>query len=135
MIVLDELSQRVHFELPLNHLIETLQLSKRKKGQEIEKIKEKINQYEQKKQGEKAFYQSLSPLRKFFAGRPPSHHQAVEHLVYVKEPLKRIETINQRIRELDDVINLLQEDASKNEIVLSTSIIDELKSLRQTEER
>jgi acetyl-CoA carboxylase alpha subunit len=93
---------------------------------EIENLKDKITKYEKKKRAEAAFYQSLSPVRKFFASRPPSHHQAVEYIVHVKERLKQIEKTKQRISEIDIVKKQLEEDGEKSEIILQSALVEEL---------
>ncbi|MFC3884053.1 hypothetical protein ACFOU2_11360 [Bacillus songklensis] len=135
MDVIDELYHNVVFQLSSKELTKIMQCIKNKKEQEIEEIKDKISKYEQKKRAEEAWYQSLSPIRKIFAGRPPSHHQAVEYMVYVKDRFKKIEQIKQRMVELDKVINLLQNDLTIKEIALPTAIIEEMKLFRETEVR
>jgi acetyl-CoA carboxylase alpha subunit len=104
------------------------------KEQEVNEIKSKINKYEDKRRAEEAFYQSLSPLRKFFASRPPSHHQAVEYIVHVKERLKQIDIIKQRIYELDQVIEWCEERSFEKEIELSSIIIEEIMKYRKVED-
>lgn len=71
-------------------------------------------------------YQSLSPIRKLFTGRPPSHHTAVEYMVYVKEPFKKIEVIKREIRELERVVKRIEEDPHSDEIILSNHLINQL---------
>ncbi|RBW69786.1 hypothetical protein [Bacillus taeanensis] len=134
MKIVDELYHNLFLQIPSETLIEMLERIKQQKEQEIEHIKQKINKYQQKKSAEEALYQSMSPLRKFFTGRPASHHQAVEYIVHVKERLKLIEKIKQRITELDHILTTLRTNLSENEIVLSNAVIDELKQLREMEE-
>jgi acetyl-CoA carboxylase alpha subunit len=134
MIVRDELNQNISIQISSTEIITVLQFIKVKKEQEIEQIKNKITKYEQKKRAQEAFYQSLSPVRRFFASRPPSHHQAVEYIVHVKERLNQIDKIKQRIFEVDHVMQHFKEESFKNEIILSSSIIEEIKMYRKTED-
>lgn len=99
----------------------------------IEDIKEKINKFEQKKIAEENMYQSMSPLKRFFTGRSPSHHQAVEYMVQVKERTKRIEAIKNEIRELDFFINQLNLETT-TELVLPTEIFEEIKTTHISKE-
>jgi acetyl-CoA carboxylase alpha subunit len=134
MIVRDELNQNISIQISSTEIITVLQFIKVEKEQEIEQIKNKITNYEQKKRAQEAFYQALSPVRKFFASRPPSHHQAVEYIVHVKERLNQIDTIKQRIFELDQVMQHFKGESFKNEIVLSSTIIEEIKLYKKTED-
>ncbi|MNT26023.1 hypothetical protein D3C72_1615740 [compost metagenome] len=126
MDVVDELYQRVAFQIPTNEFIHIIQSLVRKKQDDIEYIKNKIAQYEQKRRKEEAMYQSLSPIRKLFTGRPPSHHTAVEYMVYVKEPFKKIEVIKREIRELERVLGRIQDNPDSDEIMLPNQIINQL---------
>lgn len=103
------------------------------KEQEINELKNKITKYEEKRRAEDAFYQSLSPVRKFFASRPPSHHQAVEYMVHVKNRLKQIDALKQRIYEINIAIRLCEEKTDK-EIELSSSITEDIMKLKKEEE-
>jgi hypothetical protein len=134
MNIVDEFYHTIIFQMTSEILTERLQTIKQRKEQEIEHIKQKINKYQQKKQAEEALYQSMSPIRKFFTGRPASHHQAVEYIVHVKERLKQIEKIKQSITELNHILDLLQSESQKTELILSTAIIDELKKLKEMED-
>ncbi|MFC7395203.1 hypothetical protein [Scopulibacillus cellulosilyticus] len=133
MNVLDELYQNIIFQVSSNELVDLLQSLKQKKQHEIEEIKDKIYKYEKDKRAKEALYQSLSPFRKFFTGRPPSHHQAVEYLVHVKERVKKIEKIKIYIAKIDDALRFLENRPSESEIVLSTAIIEELRILKEME--
>ncbi|RUT35577.1 hypothetical protein EJP77_00705 [Paenibacillus zeisoli] len=126
MDVIDELYQRVAFQIPTEEFIHIIQLLVRKKQDDIDYIKNKIAQYEQKRRKEEAMYQSLSPIRKLFTGRPPSHHTAVEYMVYVKEPFKKIEVIKREIRELARVLKRIEDNPDSDEIMLSTHLINQL---------
>ncbi|SDM70877.1 hypothetical protein SAMN04488137_1554 [Fictibacillus solisalsi] len=132
MIVQDELNQNVNMHMSETELLEILHFIRTKKEQEIDKIKSKINKYVQKKNAEETFYQSLSPMRKLFTGRSPSHHQAVEYIAHVKEPLQQIEHLKQGLFELNHSIRSLQEE-HKKEITLSTSIFREVRKNHRME--
>ena len=97
MKIIDELYNSVVFQMTSDELIRILEDIKNKKEVDIELLKFKINKFEMKKRMEEAYYQSLSTFQKIFAGRPPSHHQAVEYLVNVKNRFAEIEGIKQRI--------------------------------------
>ncbi|MDM5338415.1 hypothetical protein QUF84_14430 [Fictibacillus enclensis] len=132
MIVQDELNQNVNMHMAETELLEILHLIRTKKEQEIDKIKSKINKYVQKKNAEETFYQSLSPMRKLFTGRSPSHHQAVEYIAHVKEPLQQIERLKQGLFELNHSIRSLQKEHNE-EITLSTSIFREVRNNHRME--
>jgi acetyl-CoA carboxylase alpha subunit len=132
MVVVDDLTNSVAFHLSLDKVVQVIQNIRHKKETEIEQIKDKISKYEKKRRAEEAWYQSLSSVRKFFAGRPPSHHQAVEYLVHVKERFYNIEQLRNRIAELDGIIHLLQTERSKEQIVLPHIIIEEIKEWQET---
>lgn len=132
MIVRDEFNR--HLNISSEELIMMLQNIKRIKEQEINEIKTKINKYEEKRRAEEAFYQSLSPVRKFFASRPPSHHQAVEYIVHVKERLKQIDRIKRRIYELEQVIDRCKERSNEKEIELSSMMIEEIMNYKKAED-
>jgi acetyl-CoA carboxylase alpha subunit len=125
MNVRDELFQ-FQIDMSLGELMKALEKLRNDKQMEIENLKDKITKYEKKKRAEAAFYQSLSPVRKFFASRPPSHHQAVEYIVHVKERLKQIEKLKRRISEIDFVKKQLEEDRGKPEIILQSTLVEEL---------
>ncbi|RLQ93241.1 hypothetical protein [Falsibacillus albus] len=130
MIVRGELNDD-HFQVPSPDLAKILYRIREDRLKEIEEIKHKINQYEKKKRAEEAFYQSLSPVRKFFASRPPSHHQAVEYIVHVKERIKLIDVLKKQCRELDDVLELIEADPGHKEVVLSTALLEGVNRYRK----
>ncbi|MNL44301.1 hypothetical protein D3C87_1668680 [compost metagenome] len=133
MIIVDEVYQNVVYRLSteeIRHLIERL---KARKEEEIEGIKDKINKYEQKRRAEEAMYQSLSPIRKWFAGHPASHHTAVEYIVHVKDRFKQIDSIKRNIQELDQVLLVLAAHPATEEIPLSPEIIREIKFIKGME--
>ncbi|MGG1573949.1 hypothetical protein [Fictibacillus sp. NRS-1165] len=131
MLVRDEVHQNISIHISPAELLKMLQFIRTKKQREIEHIKNKINKYIQKKNAEETFYQSLSPFRKLFTGRSPSHHQAVEYIAHVKEPLHQIDKIKQSIFELDHSIHVLNEETSRNEITLSGEMIREINMYRK----
>jgi hypothetical protein len=126
----DELNR--HLNISSEEIIMILQNIKIINEQEVKEIKSKINRYEDKRRAEEAFYQSLSPVRKFFASRPPSHHQAVEYIVHVKERLKQIDRIKLRIFELDQVIERCKERTFEKEIELSSLMVEEIIKYRES---
>ena len=128
MIIRDELNREMDFAC--DELIDKLQDIKNHREQEIDKLKQKIRKYEEKKRAEETFYRSLSPVRKFFASRPPSHHQAVEYMVHVKDRLKQINVIKDRIREIDQVIALCR-DSSSEEVEVSSVMTEEILKYRK----
>ncbi|MFD6441624.1 hypothetical protein ACFWDG_17850 [Peribacillus sp. NPDC060186] len=133
LMVMDDLYNRVVLQISLEEVMEVLQGIKSKQESEIETIKTRIHKYEQKRRAEEAWYQSLSPFKRFFTGRAPSHHQAVEHLVNVKERYIKIESIKQKVAILNDAIRLLEADPEKREMILPPNIIEEIKAWRKVE--
>ncbi|MFE4240343.1 hypothetical protein [Peribacillus butanolivorans] len=133
MMILDDLYNRVVFQISLEEVMKVLQGIKSKQESEIESMKTRIHKYEQKRRAEEAWYQSLSPFKRFFTGRAPSHHQAVEHLVNVKERYIKIESIKQKVAIINEAIRLLEADPEKREIILPPTIIEEIKAWRKVE--
>ncbi|MFJ8246400.1 hypothetical protein ACIQ4Z_16255 [Peribacillus asahii] len=133
MLILDELYNTVVLEVSSDELIWMLKEIKNKKEIDIDVLKYKIHMFEKKKRIEEAYYQSLSTFRKLFTGRPPGHHQAVEYLVNVKERFNEIEMIKQKIRTLNSILSLLEAEPNKREIVLSPSLIEEIRKWQETE--
>ncbi|WP_138493593.1 hypothetical protein [Paenibacillus pinistramenti] len=134
MVIVDEVYQNVIFDLPDSELVRLVERLIIVKEEDIEGLKEKINQYEQKRRKEKALYQSMSPLRRLFTGRPASHHQAVEYMVHVKERFKKIDTIKSSIRVLERVLEQMSRpDREVEQISLSPELIRELRLLRESE--
>lgn len=127
MITVYDYYQNPVIQLSSQQLIDAFEDIKQLKQSEIELLKEKIKQYEQKRRSHEVWYQSLSPVRRFFAGRPPVHHQAVEYLVNVKERFQQIEQIHQKISELDRLIQLVQMEVNREQLILNTEVIDDLK--------
>lgn len=132
-MILDDLYNRVVFQISLEEVMKVLQGIKSKQESEIESMKTRIHKYEQKRRAEEAWYQSLSPFKRFFTGRAPSHHQAVEHLVNVKERYIKIESIKQKVAIINEAIRLLEADSKKREIILPPTIIEEIKAWRIVE--
>ncbi|MDO7907971.1 hypothetical protein Q5741_16285 [Paenibacillus sp. JX-17] len=134
MVIIDEVYRNVIFDLPEHELTRLVECIKSAKEEDIETLKNKINRYEQKRRAEEALYQSMSPFRRLFAGRPASHHQAVEYMVHVKERFKKIDKIKSRIRELDHILDLLRtKDHPNRELLLSPELIREIRLLRERE--
>ncbi len=135
MIIIDEVNEANNFQINSKDIIEALTSIKCKKEAEIRMIKGKIDKYEQKRRSEDAMYQSLSPIKKLFTSRAPSHHQAVEYMVYVKERFNSIEKIKQSIAILDRLISLVHSETSNEEIFLSGLLIEEIKAWKEAEVR
>ncbi|MET1176797.1 hypothetical protein ABG775_02270 [Peribacillus simplex] len=127
------MNSRVVFEISSDEVLKGLLFYKSKQESEIESIKGKIHKYEQKRRAEEAWYQSLSPFKRFFTGRAPSHHQAVEHLVNVKDRYKKIEIIKQKVAFLNQVIGLLEAETEKREMNLPSDIIKEIMDWQKAE--
>ncbi|MTT31139.1 hypothetical protein GMB86_03810 [Terrilactibacillus sp. BCM23-1] len=123
-----------HYQIPVISDLALLEHIKTSKKQEIDVIKNKISQYQNKKKAEEAFYNTLSPIRKFFAGRPPSHHLAVEYIVHVKERIKQIDALNQQILELDRAMKRLSNGASLSHIEFSSKINEEIRLCTKSED-
>ncbi|MGR6542531.1 hypothetical protein [Paenibacillus tundrae] len=136
MLVIDEVYHHTALQISSSDLLYLMEQLKVKKENEIDTLKHKIEQFEQKKRAEEVAYQSLSPVRKWFAGRPASHHQAVEYMVQVKERFRKMEQIRRRIRDLDRIIEQIQHPDSmeRDEIELPPDTIREIRQLRETED-
>ena len=136
MLVIDEVYHHTALQISSSDLLYLIERLKVKKENEIEMLKQKIEQFEQKRRAEEVAYQSLSPVRKWFAGRPASHHQAVEYMVQVKERFRKMEQIRRRIRDLDLIIEHIQiaHHNQQEEIVLSPETIREIRQLSETED-
>ncbi|HSU79786.1 MAG TPA: hypothetical protein VLK78_05165 [Candidatus Angelobacter sp.] len=117
-----ELIGQMDSSLIINHLLALLRL----KQDEVNLLKDKIIKYEQKSRAEDVFYQSLSPIRKLFTSRPPTHHRAVEYLVNVKDRMKKIERLNEQASELRMLLLKLEENSPK-ELILPPSILEDLR--------
>ncbi|MFI8687834.1 hypothetical protein [Rossellomorea sp. NPDC077527] len=128
MIIRDELNREMDFAC--DELIDMLEKIKHHREQEMDDLKQKIRRYEEKKRAEETFYRSLSPVRKFFASRPPNHHQAVEYMVHVKDRLKQINGIKNRIRQIDGVISSCR-DHSSEELEVSSAMTEEILKYRK----
>ncbi len=133
MVIINELYNTVVFQMTSEELVIVLEDIKNKKEIDIELLKGKINTFERKKRMEEAYYQSLSTFRKIFASRPPSHHQAIEYLVNVKDRFTKIEEVKQRVFMLDRMISKVQTESNKEEIGLSPIIIEEIRKWQETE--
>ncbi|MDF1997462.1 hypothetical protein [Peribacillus frigoritolerans] len=67
---MDDLYSRVAIEISSEEVMKGLLYHKSKQESEIESIKGKIHKYEQKRRAEEAWYQSLSPFKRFLQGVP-----------------------------------------------------------------
>ncbi|WP_285768653.1 hypothetical protein [Peribacillus sp. SI8-4] len=135
MYIIDDVYNKTVFEIPSEEALNDLQFIRSKQESEIESIKSKIHKYEQKRRAEEAWYQSLSPLKRFFTGHAPSHHKAVEHMVNVKDRYKKIETIKRKISLLKEAIGILEAEPEKRELHLPAGIIKEMIASRKEEGR
>lgn len=136
MLVIDEVYHHTALQISSSDLLYLIERLKVKKENEIETLKQKIEQFEQKRRAEEMAYQSLSPVRKWFAGRPASHHQAVEYMVQVKERFRKMEQIRRRIRDIDLIMERIQiaNHNRQEEIELSPETIREIRQLSETED-
>ncbi|WP_427050871.1 hypothetical protein [Paenibacillus sp. TC-CSREp1] len=136
MLVIDEVYHHTALQISSSDLLYLIERLKVKKENEIDTLKQKIEQFEQKRRAEEVAYQSLSPVRKWFAGRPASHHQAVEYMVQVKERFRKMEQIRRRIRELDLIVERIQlaEQHHQEELELTPETIREIRQLSETED-
>lgn len=135
MILIDEVNEANVFQIDLDEFITALHSIKRDKEEEIQLIKDKIIKYEEKRRVEDAMYRSLSPIKKLFTSRAPSHHQAVEYMVYVKERFKSIERIKQKISGIEKLISLVHSEPSIEEVFLSGLLMEEIIAWREAEVR
>ncbi|GGH84278.1 hypothetical protein JOD43_003027 [Pullulanibacillus pueri] len=123
MKIYDNVYQHVVLQLPAEAFKGLLEKIRDDKENEMTLLKHKIQKYEEKRRTEAALYQSMSPIRKFFSSRPPSHHQAVEYLVHVKERLKKIAIIKQQLLEIN---RLLEQETAQECLELPSPFIHEL---------
>ncbi|MBB6446021.1 hypothetical protein [Bacillus benzoevorans] len=133
MMLIDEINAANVFQINSEEFIRALHSMKRNKENEIMAIKKKIERYEEKRRQEEAMYRSLSPLKKLFTSRTPSHHQAVAYMVNVKERLKSISSIKQSIALLDKLISDVHSEQSKEEMYLSRLLLEEIKTWKEAE--
>jgi hypothetical protein len=135
MILVDEVNETNVFRIQSEELMEALHSIKSNEEEKISTIKEKINKYEQKRRSEEVMYRSLSPIKKLFTSHAPSHHQAVEYMVYVKERFKSIEKIKQKVSLLDRLSTRVQSAPNNEEIFLSGILMEEIKAWKEAEVR
>jgi Ser/Thr protein kinase RdoA (MazF antagonist) len=76
-----------------------------RKEQQIAEIEQVIERYEKKRLMEERAYQSMSPLRRMFAGKKPDHHRAVEYIHYVKKPMEQIRRLRMEIENAKVILN------------------------------
>lgn len=134
MKIINELYNSVVFQMTSDELMRILEDIKSQKELDIDVLKFKIHKFEMKKRVEEAYYQSLSTFRKIFAGRPPSHHQAVEYLVNVKNRFAEIEEIKRRIFIINQMISKVKIESEIEEIILPPIIFEEIRNWNGTED-
>lgn len=91
-----------------DHLLACLYKMKKIRQEKILTLQDRMKKYELKRAQEQAAYHKMSALQKLFSGKPPVNHLAVEHMVYIKQPMHEIDKINAEIsylRELAAKIN------------------------------
>lgn len=133
MVIVDELNQANVVQMDLEELLVVLDSIKRAKVDEIGEIRMKIVKFEEKRRAEDVKYQSLSPIKKLFTSRAPSHHQAVEYMVYVKERFKSIENIKKYIANLEKMYSYIHSEPNTQEIIVSGVLMNEIKSRKEAE--
>jgi hypothetical protein len=133
MEIRDSLHHDIVGEMDASEFVELIQKNLQFKEDEVNLLREKIIKYEQKSRAEDVFYQSLSPIRKLFASRPPTHHRAVEYMVNVKDRMKKIEILKKKAYELRELLNRLEENPPEH-LILSQSILDDLRPFLSTKE-
>jgi hypothetical protein len=126
MEIRDSLHHELVGEIDSSAFVGLLQVILQRKEDEVNLLREKIIKYEQKSRAEDVFYQSLSPIRKLFASRPPTHHRAVEYMVNVKDRMKKIESLKQQANELRELASWLEEHLPEH-LTLSQSILDDIR--------
>lgn len=75
-----------------------------RKEEQIAEIEQAVQRYEKKRMIEERNYQSMSALRKMFAGKKPDHHLAVEYIHYVKKPMEQIRKLRHEIEHARDIL-------------------------------
>jgi hypothetical protein len=75
-----------------------------RKEEQIFEIEQVIERYEKKRLMEERSYQSMSPLRKMFAGKRPDHHLAVEYIHYVKKPMAQVRQLRVEIENAKQIM-------------------------------
>ncbi len=63
----------------------------------IDDIESVVKRYENKRIKEESAYQTMSPLRRIFAGKKPDHHVAVEYIHYVRKPMEQVRRLKAEI--------------------------------------
>ncbi|AFC33010.1 hypothetical protein PM3016_6378 [Paenibacillus mucilaginosus 3016] len=76
-----------------------------RKEEQISEIEQVIERYEKKRMMEERSYQSMSALRRMFAGKKPDHHLAVEYIHYVKRPMEQIRALRLEIENARSILN------------------------------
>lgn len=94
-----------------------------RKEQQIAEIEQIVERYEKKRLMEERAYQSMSPIRKIFAGKKPDHHLAVEYIHYVKKPMEQIRQLR---NEIENAKSILSQSKPGDLIVLSEDMEKEM---------
>ena len=74
-----------------------LELFISKRERQITDIELVVSRYEKKRHTEERASQSFSGIRKFFSGKKPDHHLAVEYIHYVKKPMEQVRMLRAEI--------------------------------------
>jgi hypothetical protein len=74
-----------------------LELFIAKRERQITEIELVVSRYEKKRHTEERASQSFSGIRKFFSGKKPDHHLAVEYIHYVKKPMEQVRMLRAEI--------------------------------------
>lgn len=72
-------------------------------------LQDRMKKYELKRAQEQAAYHKMSALKKLFSGKPPVNHLAVEHMVYIKQPMHEIDKLNAEISYLHELAAKIKE--------------------------
>ena len=90
-----------------------LELFISKREQQIAEIELVVSRFEKKRHTEERAQQNFGGLRKFFAGKKPDHHMAVEYIHYVKKPMEQV----RRLRAEIDAAREMMSTANQKEIL------------------
>ncbi len=112
MIVEDVITgSRILHECKPDHIISCLLKMEKIREKKILSLQDRMKKYELKLAQQQAAYHRMSAFRRLITGRPPDNHLAVEHLVYIKQPLHEIEKLNMEISYLRKSVTKVKEGA------------------------
>jgi hypothetical protein len=94
-----------------------------RKEEQIVEMEQLIERYEKKRQMEERSYQSMSGLRRMFAGKKPDHHLAVEYIHYVKRPMEQIRQLR---LEVENARSILQSSKPTDLVTISDDLAKEM---------